>query len=86
MENFEIVLTLAVSVITFSIGQKKGAKKEGENQGRMLNDLDHLKENLSELKITLDEISPKISILTTEIEHCKEDLFLIKENYHANKK
>lgn len=51
------VLGVGLSVLTFFIGQKAGAKKEGEKQGSLLTELAYIKQDLSELKKDFKQIN-----------------------------
>lgn len=51
--DVEYVITIilfGLSILTFFLGQKTGAQKEGEKQGELLTELKYIKKDLSDLR------------------------------------
>ncbi len=68
------VLGVAVSVATFFIGRMTSVKKSGEQQGRLELKLEHMAEDIKEIKVQGRTNSEQYSGVRTDIEVLKRDI------------
>lgn len=84
MENLTVVISVALSALTFFIGRLHGARTEGEKQGILLNQLENIKHDIQELKtdfkqINVEKIHTELNYLKIELGRNKTDILKLNE-------
>lgn len=84
MEIITVIISLGISTITFILGRLHGAKNEGEKQGKLLTELENIKQDVKEIKsdfkqINAEKIYAELNFLKSEMVSDKNQIALINK-------
>lgn len=89
MNDFILFISVVLSILTIYFSRLNGARKSGEKQGIILNELENIKQELYDLKkdiekINFEKTNNEVQLLNLKLTTCEDNLKIIAKKLDSH--